>query len=808
MRINIRRNGISSAFLSSTALVSILFATSTSVLAQQAATSSSAQPAAPSTQPAAPATQQASGSSRAGSQDVQVETVTVVARKVKEKLQDVPIPITTMSADEIQQKNITTFQQLELQLPALSYTTGNNKQTNIGIRGIGNNGSNQDGLDPSVGVLVDGVYQPRLGLITNEYVDLAEVEELRGPQGTLFGKNTTAGVILLNTQLPSFTRSSVGQIDIGEYGTRQYKVNTTGPINDQLAYRITGYDDRTDGFVTNVQDNNGYLQRNSVGGRGQLLWTPNADLSIRFIASGDHQDFRTGGSVFDGYYPLKSTAAGNAVALANANGIRYPTGYNTYLTSITQVQSTESSTEETSLHVDWTTPYGTLSDITAFNHWQFIPNNNGQQPFLAYSAFGTTNNLTNESEELRWTSPRGKQVEWQTGLYFYRMNLGATNNQILGPQYVLGDGGNSATAGITQAHANGLNTGYQYTIDDVSYAGYAAGTWHVTPQWDVNAGLRETLERKAWAYNGYVIANPGGATATEIATVASGLIQPGSASVADNSLGYQIGTSYHLTKDLLGYASFTKGDKSSGINQNPLSAGKIAAGASQILAPEHAFNFEAGLKSEWFNHRLVLNATAYREYVMNYQATGVYYIPGTATTQTYLTNVGAIESRGFEIGNKIVPFEGFSLYGDFAYTNAFYASYANASCPAFSAVQICNFNGRSVPFTPKFFASETAEYNYRLENGVVLYGLIDGNWRSGQYLTPTLDPYSYISGYFTGDLRAGVRFADNHADLSVWVTNFTNAYYFNALAGTTATGVVSGTPGQPRTFGITLRGIL
>jgi iron complex outermembrane recepter protein len=814
-KIWVQRRNLRSIFLASTACVTIVSLTGGQARAQSAPSSS---PTQTSSKPVDSKHAKADGkpaqhSANHDANDVtQVETVVVVARKYKEDQQNVPIPITTLSKQAIQEKNITSFQQLSQQLPALSFSTTNNKQTQLGIRGIGVNGLNQDGLDPSVGVLVDGVYQPRLGLISNEYVDLAQVEELRGPQGTLFGKNTTAGVILINTQLPSFVRSEMIETDLGEYGTRQYKMNLTGPINDQLAYRFTAYDDRTDGYVTNVQDGLGYLQRNSQGGRAQLLYTPTNDLTVRFIASGDHQDFRTGGSyVFDGYYPA-SPVGGNLATRAQANGLPFPTQFNSYLASISQYQSTEASTYETSLHVDYNTAYGTLSDISAFNYWQFVPNNNGGQPFIQYTTFGNTNNVTNESEELRWTSPRGKPIEWQTGLYIYAMNLASTGTETLGSQFNLASG----SAKFPQSELTGLNTGFHYDIDDNSYAAYSGGTWHVTHQWDLNAGLRETFERKGWNYNGFVVDNPG---ALSIATINAnnlslGPIAPGTAQVSGASLEYQVGSSYHITNDLMSYVSFSKGEKSAGINQSPLTAGQIAAGGSQILAPEEATNLEIGVKSEWFNHRLLLNATAFNEIVTNFQGTGVYQVPDTNTTSTFIANVGSIQSRGFELDNRIAPFENLNLYGSFAYTDAFYGSYTNGSCPAYYATQVCNFTGRSVPFTPKFYVSETAEYSKQVARNVTVYGLIDGNWRSSQNLSTTLDPYSEISGYLIGDLRVGARFdidsgpVHTLADISLWVTNFTNAYYFTALTGARATALVLGSPGQPRTFGITLRGTL
>ncbi len=735
----------------------------------------------------------------------QIQDVVVHARKVSERLQEVPIPITSLSESDVELKDLTNFQDFKNELPAVSFGTSNSKQTNIGVRGIGNNGSNQDGLDPSVGVLVDGVFQPRLGVITNEYVDLSQIELLRGPQGTLFGKNTTAGVVLINTRKPGFTPSFSGEVVQGNFGTQEYKFNLNQPIvDDKLAVRLTGYHDSEDGWVTNVRDGDGYLARKSIGARLQTLYQPTDNLSIRLIGSEDYQNYHTGGNVFKQYYPAGGTT--NIVQLARQNGLPYPTDDNGQKISLSQAQSTFARTAEASLHVDWETDYGTFSDITAWNHWYFLPTNPGGQPFIAYTDYGTDNNLTNESQEMRWTSPRGKSIETQAGTYFYWSSLDAHNLQTLGSQYVLANGGTASAASITQAHATGLQTQYHYSIYDSSYAIYDNTTWHATDRWDFNAGLRETWENKTWAYNGWVSANPGGATASEIAAVASGLIQPGYAAVKDVSLGSQIGTSYKITDDVLAFVTVAKGSKAKGINQNPLTAAKIAAGGTAVLQPEKATNVEIGAKTEWLNHRLRVNAAAYDELVLNYQATGVTYVPGTTQAQSYLTNVGAIRSKGLELESTIVPLHGLQVSGFASYNLATYASYHDASCAASDLVnKVCDLTGRQVPFTPRFTSDLTTQYEWTILEGLTGYGLLDLGWRSRQNLSATLDPYLNISDYFVGNIKFGVRFFEDRADLSFWIDNFTDSYYFTSLTGTKASGIVTGTTGEPLSFGSTIR---
>ena len=224
----------------------------------------------------------------------QIEEVIVTARKRPEDVQTVPIPVTVIGTEDLERQNLVNFTDFQTKLPAFSVYLTNPKQLNIGVRGIGNNGFNTDGIDASVGVFVDGVYSGRLGIISNDFNDIEQVDLLRGPQGTLFGKNTTAGAIIINTKKPSFTYGLDADVTGGDDGFQQYKFSATGPILDgKVAVRLSGFYDDSSGNYPNVYNGNNANARQGEGLRLQFLSNITGDLTVRVIGATTSQNFNS-----------------------------------------------------------------------------------------------------------------------------------------------------------------------------------------------------------------------------------------------------------------------------------------------------------------------------------------------------------------------------------------------------------------------------------------------------------------------------------------------------------------------------------
>ncbi len=207
----------------------------------------------------------------------------------KENQQDVPVPLQAISGDILQRDNTDVLTALQQKAPSISITQSNPRQTSISIRGIGLTQSN-DGQDASTGIFIDGVYQARPGQAAFDFEDIAQVEVLRGPQGTLFGRNTTTGAVSIQTKAPSFDYRVGVEASSGNYGLVQAKGYITDALTDSLAVRLSAWSSRRDGFVTDTTNGQRYGARNNVGVRAQLLYQPNEAFSYRVIYSYEQQD--------------------------------------------------------------------------------------------------------------------------------------------------------------------------------------------------------------------------------------------------------------------------------------------------------------------------------------------------------------------------------------------------------------------------------------------------------------------------------------------------------------------------------------
>ncbi|MGV6806309.1 MAG: TonB-dependent receptor, partial [bacterium] len=220
----------------------------------------------------------------------QINEVIVTAQKREQNVQEVPISVTAISGLELQEKSVTDVFDLQQITPGLTVQQNQNATTsNFSIRGVGTSGSNF-GLESSVGLYVDGVYRARQSSMINEMVDMAGVEVLRGPQGTLFGRNSPSGAVLMKTQEPTHEFGGYLDIDVGNLNLFSANGAVGGSlIEDVLAWRLTGFTTERDGYIDDVTLGDETINdRDRQGFRGQLLWTPSEDLSVRLIA--DHSE--------------------------------------------------------------------------------------------------------------------------------------------------------------------------------------------------------------------------------------------------------------------------------------------------------------------------------------------------------------------------------------------------------------------------------------------------------------------------------------------------------------------------------------
>ena len=752
----------------------------------------------------------------------------VVARKRLESAQTVPIPITVISSGELSRQSMVNFTNFQTKFPAFSVYLTNPKQLNLGIRGIGNNGFNTDGIDGSVGIFVDGVYTGRQGMVSSDFNDIEDVELLRGPQGTLFGKNTTAGAVIINTKRPDFDFGATAEGSVGNYGFRDVKASITGPlIEDKLAFRISGFYNDRNGTYKNLYNGSDQNARQGSGVRAQLLATPTDNLTIRLIGTHGRQDFNTMSPVILSIYnpaalQARMTAAGYTLLTSNATD---------RFVNIDSPLNAKTKLDSASGQIDWGLgSAGTVTSITAYEKWSCFTNNDNDYTQLdAITDYGSCNKEHQFSQELRWASNTGGPVEATFGGFLSRQRLQVDSRIKFGSQYNIWAANPNATAfptlngktwaqGAYVSQVEGFGITSQAVFHTNTNALFGNASWHpdAAHRLSIDVGLRQTWEDRSQIYDGEVTSNPGNLNQAQINALspagANAQLGHVDTSLKDNSLSGEAGINYKATSNIFVYAKYARGNKSAGFNLLPYNdsnpdtgvSSAIALGAQQTVKGEVTDNFEAGIKSTLFDNHLMLNLTAFHTVVRNYQANQAVGVGNTALK--FLANVGSLTSEGVELEMQAWLARGLHAKGFVGYNKAIYSSFPNSVCPGQSTQLTCDLTGRQVAWAPKWTTDFTLDYTVPVNETTQVYALADVNWRSKQNTTITLDPSAEIDGYALAGARVGMLLDDGRFDVQLWVNNvFNKAYYINLLGYTKSTGLIQGYPGDPRMYGMTVK---
>ncbi|HEK1717249.1 TPA: TonB-dependent receptor [Pseudomonas aeruginosa] len=731
--------------------------------------------------------------------DTALGKVTVTARRREEDSQKVPTPITVLGGETLEAQRISRVQDLQQVLPSVNVAYIHARQSSVAVRGIGNNPAS-DGLEGSAGIYLDNVYLGRPGMAVFDLLDIEQLELLRGPQGTLFGKNTTAGVLNISTRAPTFTAERTVEVSGGQDGYFQGRGTVSGPLGETLAGRLSAYRTRDDGYIKNIHDDNYLNGGERQGARGQLLFEPNEDFSLRWIADYNEEDSSNGSMVVYG----AAERFWQRAALVGASPLRDPQRRKVNINGRQHVSVHQGGS---SLEANWNLAGGyRLTSISAYRYWHFTPANDEQLNVSAINDTGVEVHDRQFSQEIRLASPSGGAFDYVVGAYAFRQNLGNKTFTSYGPLadlYLLG--ANLGALNDTYSKANGK-------IETDSFALFAQGTWHLTERLDFTAGLRGTYEEKNAKVERF--APLGGAAVGGVgAAVRNGQLgayDSGDLSQYNFAPSALLSLSYQFSDDLLGYASLSHGEKSGGVN---LAVGSApSAGADSLLVgPERANDAELGLKSTLFDRRLLLNANLFWTGIHGYQATTLYQAPGSTQLVQVLANAGSVRSRGLEFEATALPLRGLTLNFNGSYNDVTYLSFKDAPCPAEvstrpGAPSSCDLTGQRVVGASKWIANLNGEYQWRLDDRFQPYVSASYAYRSAAEGTLDNSDLSKIDGYALVNLAAGLRsdLGDGQLDTSVWLKNaFDKDYYLSAFAS--INGSYTASVGQPRTLGVSLR---
>jgi iron complex outermembrane receptor protein len=748
-----------------------------------------------------------------GDADAAPHDIVVTARLRAERAQEVPIALSVVGGDQLDRSATVNIAQLSQLVPSLNYSSANPRNTAFTIRGLGSSvvavSQANDGLEPGVGFYVDQVYHGRPATAAFDFTDTERVEVLRGPQGTLFGKNTTAGAIHIVTRAPTFAWEAQGELNLGEQGFVQGRGAVSGPlVEDRLALRLSGLITRRDGVIRNV---NSGIRHNTIRNealRGQLLFQADG---FRLRLSADWADFDSD-CCTQGYLRVgTSLRPAERQFPALAAGIGYvPPSTDVFdrLTDIDAPLRVDTSEGGLSAIGEWDFGAVSLTSVSAWRFWNWNAANDRDYTALRIQLVqGIPSRQDQFSQELRLASARPGRLQWVAGLYWFNQELTGRPVSIYGPDgayWLLGTG---VPANLLDGY--GQDGATRITTD--SLAAFGEGTLEIVPRLTLSAGLRYTQEAKRGRYDTVV---QGGVPVTDprLVTARLSVLRPQSYSAAldDGSWSGRASLAWQVDDAVLLYASAAQGYKSGGINMSglPLDAQNRPVLSTAVIEPERNTTFEAGLKSAWFDQRLVLNLAAFHTQVTDFQAT-IVDSRETVALRGYLSNIPKVRVRGFEADGVASLFEGNQLRGSLAYAEGVYADYPQGPCPLERqgpATAACDLTGRRLAGLPRWSVTLGFEQVVPL-NGrgleLVLYG--DSSWRSGFHGDPTLSEVTWIDGHKLTNASVAIRTARGW-ELALFARNlFDSRYLTNLTIQAGNSGLILGLPGDPRLVGVTAR---
>ncbi len=766
------------------------------------------------------------------------DVIIVTARRRQETAQEVPLAISVIRADSIESTgnfNVVKLQQLA---PTLQVYTSNPRNTAVNIRGLGVPfGLTSDGFEQGVGIYVDDVYNARVAAATFDFLDVEQVEVLRGPQGSLYGKNTTAGAINITTNQPTFDFEGRAEVSFGSLNLKQAKAAVSGPITDKIATRIAVATTSRRGTIFNVTSDRYINEQDNLGLRGILLFQPNDDLSITLSGDYSKQNPECCGTVFVRTGLTQRTLARQYQALTAAQNYtvisRNPFDR---LTDIDAGLNAGNKIGGASLKVKWDVGPGTLTSISAWRLWDWKPEND--RDFTGLSIVSRSQNPSQQdqySQEFRYNYS-GDRIEFVLGAFGFKQRI---DTQGLEQQGI-----NASRWNLTGALAsnpavlNGLTARNTQFLMSTSAALFGQLSWQITNALTIQPGVRLNHDKKSGFYQRRVFNDAGteiscfnpAPPAGSIRAAQCGIYQPqlSAPSVKDWNFSYDLNVNYKIASDVLGYATYAKSFKTVGINQNglPTDAQGNPITAAGTVKPESVNHFEIGLKTQFWDRKATFNLAAFRTNISDYQVTVTNGQFGVL--RGYLANAEKVRSQGLEADFKIRPGDRFSAYLNGAYTDAKYVHFVDAPCPpelaggtTVGAGQTpsapgtpgglspanCDISGGRLPGVSKWALSYGAELNTPLTLLATegqLYVGFDGNYRSGFSSNPSPSIYTNVEGYALSNYRVGFR-SDNF-DIYGWVRNVFDVNYYELLqVAPSNVGLIAGQPGDPRTVGATIK---
>jgi iron complex outermembrane receptor protein len=717
--------------------------------------------------------------------------IVVTARYRDESIQQVPIAITAVSGQSLNDRGIHNLQDLSATIPSVDFrTSASNKDRSVFIRGVGTI-STSPGVESSVSTVVDGVVLARPGQATLDVGEVSRIEVLRGPQGTLFGKNASAGVINVVTAAPSDQFHAYAEGTATTDDEYRVKAGVTGALAENVTARIDGLYANYAGNVRNVYTGhkvNGYER---YGVRGKIEARPTDTLKLTLAGDYLHSYDDTNGGV---YAATSQTAYPTGTVTNNAALASFLTGQGITASKSNRKASTSFDTDVRdknyggSLTADLELGDYTVTSITAYRQWknrQHQDTDGLSQLSATFPQIEDWGKLSSSqfSQELRLTSPKGKFIDYVVGAYYMRAK---TDEDYTRTTTRLLSGVSVPVTGVAD-----------YGVLSNNYAVFGEANLNFTSWLRAFAGYRSTWDDLSYYHQRVSSNDPtnSGASSLDVTSIRAYHKSQGSTSQRGDS--YRGGIQADITPDTHAYFTYSHGYKGPAYNVyfNMRSLNATTPLDEIVLKPETSDSYEIGVKGTALDHTITYALAVYQTKFHNYQANYNDVVAGAQVTR--LINAGTVESKGVELDFGLHPIPGLSLDTSLAYDDA---KVVNFNCPV-GAPTSCDVNGQPLPFAPKWKLYSNLSYRFALSDSLDLEIQSDVSLKSKTQYSLTETPSTIQPSYVIWNASVALLGADDGWQMRGFVKNITNQHYATLLANGGLAGTVRFVPRDDQRYG-------
>lgn len=740
--------------------------------------------------------------------------VVVSSRRRIEKVQDVPIAVSVITGKQAEQTGAFNVNRIKELVPSVQLYSSNPRNTGINIRSLGSPfGLTNDGIDPGVGFYVDGVYYARPAATTLDFIDVEQIEVLRGPQGSLFGKNTTSGAFNITTRKPSFTSGADFEVSYGNYSFLQAKASVTGALGKKVAGRLSFSGTQRDGLIDNIATGRATNTLNNQGIRGQLLWTPTVNTNI--ILAADITTQRPDGyaQVVAGVAPTQRAAYRQFDAIIADLNYQLPSR-NAFDRKIDQDTPWRSNQDMggISLNIDTKIGGGTLTSTTAWRFWNWDPSND--RDFTGLQVLAKSQNPTRQTQitqEVRYAGQLTSRISGVAGVFFIDQTSQTDGTEESGnAQWRFAQSSTSAlwkTPGLFEGY--GIKT--DANIRASSAAVFGQIDWAITDRLHILPGVRYNFDKKDAHY---ARTTYGGLQTTDPALLALKKQvysdQAFDSSTDNTDFSGNITVSFKASDKINAYATYAKSYKPVGVNVAGLPTNSAGAPLLElaVIKPEKVNHYEVGVKTSPFKNsifNLTFFQTEIKDFQTNVQAAEL------GVNRGYLANADKVEVKGAELDASFVISPHLTINGAATYTDAKYVKFTNAPLPleeTGAPISFKDVSGSALPGASRWAGSLGGELSNNAKffgnTGKVFLG-VDSYARSEFSSSPSASKYLVVPGYAIFNARLGFR-ASQGLSVHFWGRNLLNKdYYEQLLPAGGNTGQYAAVLGDQRTYGVTLK---